>query len=190
MGEFWRLSASPGVDPMDSQGITRPPLAVERLNEMANGHLSYRLKRPWRDGTTHVFFTPTQLIARLAALVPPPRSNTIRFHGVLAPRSRFRSGVVPKIVQAEEEVQPQGGRASRRSRYRWAQLLSRVFGVDVESCGKCGGPVKIVAAVVERSQVRRYLEHAGLPADLPKIQPARAPPEQVEMDYDAYNQDT
>jgi hypothetical protein len=39
----------------------------------------YRLKTPYRDGTTHVIFEPLGFIARLAALVPTPRVNLTRF---------------------------------------------------------------------------------------------------------------
>ncbi len=34
--------------------VARPPLALGRLEAMADGRLAYRLKTPWRDGTTHV----------------------------------------------------------------------------------------------------------------------------------------
>ena len=34
-------------------------------------------------------------IARLAALVPKPRVNLTRFHGVLAPNHRYRGEVTP-----------------------------------------------------------------------------------------------
>jgi len=46
------------------------------------------IKTPYRDGTTHVIFEPLDFIARLAALVPKPRVNLTRFHGVFAPNSR------------------------------------------------------------------------------------------------------
>jgi hypothetical protein len=38
----------------------------------------YQLKTPWRNGTTHVEFEPVELIAKLAALVPPPRAHVTR----------------------------------------------------------------------------------------------------------------
>jgi hypothetical protein len=50
----------------------RPPVATERLSRLPDGRLLYRLKRRWRDGTSHVIFEPMELIAKLAALVPPP----------------------------------------------------------------------------------------------------------------------
>ncbi len=54
-----------------------------------------RLKTPYRDGTTHVIFEPLDFIARLAALVPKPRGNLTRFHGVFAPNSAHRARVTP-----------------------------------------------------------------------------------------------
>ena len=54
-----------------------------------------RLKTPYRDGTTHVIFEPLDFIARLVALVPKPRVNLTRFHGVFAPNSAHRAQVTP-----------------------------------------------------------------------------------------------
>jgi hypothetical protein len=39
--------------------------------------------------------TPLDLLARLAALIPPPRHPLIQFHGVFAPSSSWRTSVVP-----------------------------------------------------------------------------------------------
>ena len=44
--------------------VARPPLALERLEEMHDGRLAYRLKTPWRDGTTHVAMEQTELLGR------------------------------------------------------------------------------------------------------------------------------
>jgi hypothetical protein len=42
------------------------------------------LKTPFRDGATHVVLEPHDFMARLAALVPRPRVNLTRYHGVFA----------------------------------------------------------------------------------------------------------
>ena len=52
-------------------------------------------KTPYRDGTTDVVFEPLDFIARLAALVPTPRVNLTRYHGVFAPNHRLREQVTP-----------------------------------------------------------------------------------------------
>ncbi len=53
------------------------------------------MKKVWRDGTRAILLGPLDLIARLCAMIPPPRFNMIRYHGVLAPNARLRSQVVP-----------------------------------------------------------------------------------------------
>ena len=45
------------------------------------------LRMPYRDGTTHVIFEPEDFLARLVALVPKPRAQLTRYHGVFAPAS-------------------------------------------------------------------------------------------------------
>ena len=44
---------------------------------------------------THIIFEPLDFIARLAALIPPPRINLTRYHGVFAPNSQHRALVTP-----------------------------------------------------------------------------------------------
>jgi hypothetical protein len=39
--------------------------------------------------------TPDELIARLATLVPPPRTHALRYHGHFAPNAKHRGRVVP-----------------------------------------------------------------------------------------------
>lgn len=69
----------------------RAPLASERLGLLEDGRVSYRIKQ-----TDQVrIMTPIQFMARLAALVPPPRHPLVRFYGVFAPHSQWRSRVVP-----------------------------------------------------------------------------------------------
>ena len=73
----------------------RPAVTEKRLSLLSNGQVRYELKTPYRDGTTHVIFEPMDFIARLVALVPKPRVNLTRFHGVFAPNSAQRARVTP-----------------------------------------------------------------------------------------------
>ena len=63
-------------------------MSEKRLALTFNGNIRYQLKTPYRDGTTHVIFEPLDFIAKLAALIPKPRTNLTRFHGVFAPNSK------------------------------------------------------------------------------------------------------
>ena len=62
----------------------RPPFALERLSVLRDGRVAYAIKTA-RKGATHRILTPVELLARIAALIPPPRHPFLRYHGVLAP---------------------------------------------------------------------------------------------------------
>jgi hypothetical protein len=55
---------------------------------------------------------PTELLRRLAALVPPPRHHLVRFHGVFAPNASWRSEVVPHSPGLEEQPEVEQGLAA------------------------------------------------------------------------------
>ncbi|PYS37198.1 MAG: IS91 family transposase, partial [Acidobacteria bacterium] len=73
----------------------RPAVATQRLTELPDGRLLYRLKRPWRDGTSAVIFERQDFMAKLAVLVPAPRAHLTRYHGVLAPAAVWRPLIIP-----------------------------------------------------------------------------------------------
>ncbi len=68
--------------------LARPPIANDRLSELADGRLALQLKQRWRNGTTHVVFTPHELIEKLIPLIPRPRAHVVRYHGVSDPPPR------------------------------------------------------------------------------------------------------
>jgi hypothetical protein len=65
--------------------------------------------------------------------------------------------------------------ASRR--YPWAELLKRVFAVDVLRCHLCGGRREVLALITQGAVVRAILECLGMSTDAPLVHPARGPPE-------------
>ena len=75
---------------------TRPPFSLERLSVLPDGRIAYRTKHPGPRGHTHRIMEPLEFMARLAALVPPPRAPLVRYAGVLAPNSPKRPNVVPR----------------------------------------------------------------------------------------------
>jgi hypothetical protein len=58
-----------------------------RLSLTPGGLVRYPLRTPCSDGTTHALSEPLDFIVRLAALVPKPRVNLTRYHGVFAPNA-------------------------------------------------------------------------------------------------------
>lgn len=74
--------------------VARGPIALERLSIDGDGLVIYALKHTFRDGTTQVLFEPLDFIARLAALVPRPRTHLVRYHGLFAPHAKHRHYIV------------------------------------------------------------------------------------------------
>jgi hypothetical protein len=74
----------------------RPPLSLERLRRLPGGRVAYRLKYVGRGRGRHRVMTAMEFMARLSAIIAPPRYPLTRFAGVLAPRSAWRRDVVPK----------------------------------------------------------------------------------------------
>jgi 5,10-methenyltetrahydromethanopterin hydrogenase len=144
----------------------------------------YTLKTPYRDGTTQVAFEPVDFMARLAALVPKPRVNLTRYHGILAPNDRWRGLVTParrgKGVKPASNAEVRSA-AERHAAMTWAQRLKRVFNIDIVVCARCGGSIGVIACIEDQNVIERILAHLrdkeqNTPA-LPHLAPpTRAPP--------------
>jgi hypothetical protein len=155
---------------------TSETLPLGRLTALSEDELLFKLKTPWSDGTKSLIFSPIELIEKISALVPPPRVNLIRYHGVLAAAAKNRDKIVPANL-------PQESGKSKSCRLTFAALLSRVFKIEIDTCSHCGGKMRIVAALTDPVSIRRYLEGTGQSAKIPEIAPARAPP-QEEFDFE------
>jgi hypothetical protein len=159
--------------------LSRPPIANDRLEELPDGRLALRFKHAFRDGTEMVVYTPGELLEKLVLLVPRPRKHLTVFHGVLASASKLRSKIVPaRAAAGPDSSSGKTGKAKapRPGRHRWADLLRRVFAVDVLLCGRCGGRMRIIAALMDATSAARLLRHLGLPAEAPIAAPPRGPP--------------
>ena len=156
--------------------ITRPAIANKRLKRSSAGDVVLQLKSPYHDGTTHIVMEPLEFMQRLAALVPRPRLHLIRFHGVLAPNAKLRPQIIPSApVNANDKLADHGDARppSAPARLRWAQLLKRVFDIDIERCSHCCGPLTIIAAILDPAAIAKILSHLGLPIRAPPRAPAR-----------------
>ena len=74
----------------------RPCFALERLSLLPDGRVAYRVKAPRSRRATHRIMEPVEFLARLCALIPPPRYPPVRYHGVFAPNHPRRREVIPR----------------------------------------------------------------------------------------------
>ena len=157
--------------------VTRPAICLERLTLRADGQVQYQLKHPFRDGTTHILFSPLDFIGKLVALVPKPRHNLVRYHGVLAANAKLRKYIVPASVRTKPATKRKADHKKDKpttdtreqdtpiAPLTWAQRLKRVFDIDITICPKCGGRLRIIADITDPVVINKILNHI-----------ARAPP--------------
>lgn len=119
--------------------------------------------------------SPADFIARLCALVPPPRFHLMRYLGVLAGHSSLRAQVVPKKLttlpaqlplfderdEPTTSVKSGATKTAEPSRHPWPYLLKRVFAVDILKCERCGGRLRIVEIAKKPDDVARVLGERG-----------------------------
>ena len=64
-------------------------------------------------------------------------------------------------------------------RFTWSKLLARAFKIDVESCPACSGRLRMMGAITNPFQIRRYLQHVGEATAPPPISPASPEPPEL-----------
>jgi Putative transposase len=182
----------------------RGPLALERLERLADGRLLYRFKRPWRDGTAHIILDPVEMLQKLAALIPVPHAHLVRYAGLFAPAAKWRSATVPAataaaklVVEAESTIASRGletnvctedsfgnisaadtampaepcSAAPHQRNYTWAELMKRVWALDVMECPRCQGRMRILADIHSPDVIEKILKCLSLPSRAPPVSP-------------------
>jgi hypothetical protein len=156
----------------------RPPFAMERLRKEGSEPSSD--KRGARVDELHL--TPLELIARIAALVPAPRTHRHRYFGVLAPNSPMRAAVTalaqaapsqPSTERAEPATTGEGAHGvallgnaippppepapPKRSpaHYLWAVLIVRIYDVFPLQCRQCAGQMRLIAFITQGTTGRK-----------------------------------
>jgi hypothetical protein len=127
--------------------------------------------------------SPTELLEKVAALIPPPKAHLTIYSGVFAPSAALRKVItlkpgIKKGMRRHSE-DPDKPRLVKNS--PWAIHLARVFKIDVSTCPECQGEMQIMAAIINPDEVARYLTHVGLAARPPPVAPAKV--RQMEFEF-------
>ena len=101
--------------------------------------------------------------------------------GVFVPNSKYRARVTPAkrgrgAERAIDETQ-QPTTTERRAAMTEAQRLTRVFGIDIETCPGCGGALRIIACIEERDVIDKILAHLDARSAQPSTPDVIAPTE-------------
>ncbi len=135
--------------------MARPAVVLDRVSELEDGRVAWKLKMPGSRGETHRIMEPIEFMARLAALVPPPRYPLVRYHGAFAPHSPWRAAIVP---------------GPRRS------MTSCAAGTARENAPSTGTPAGAVSTPPERPSAERDPPGSG-PTNSADVLASPTPPE-------------
>ena len=197
------LHAARDVPPWDRGALEalcryglRAPVSLDRISIDPDGKVRCRLLRPWPSptGRTAIVLDPVAFLRRLAALIPPPYQNQVRYHGVFANRHSLRprlppppprrtAGLATHPPATPAPVSDATAATARPARRHlgWAALLRRVLDVDALACPRCASPMVVLAFLTDPAVVRKILTHLNLPADPLARAPARLPVEPSDL---------
>ena len=150
--------------------------------ENPGGDLVYRLKTPWADGTEAILLSPTELIEKIVALIPPPYLHLSRYFGILSSHSQWRRQVILKPHVKKGFVASDDGLGVER--LSWSKLLKRTFRIDIMRCPACGAMIFSEGreVVVLARLVESLLRALGLNYHPPPIATAKSGPNLFDAD--------
>jgi hypothetical protein len=203
------VNADVRIDSEDRKGLerllrycARPAFSGEKLSALsAIGNnadamrLRYDVNKNRQESQPALNLTATELLDKLAQLIPPPRRHRHHYHGVLAANSKHRSSVTQC---ANEEFKPRKisslkdiNRADinfkvktdalwqrKKSSVSWAKLIMKVYEADPLRCEQCGEPMKIIAYISNITIIHKILTHIGESSEQPEMVSARGPPDE------------
>ena len=85
---------------------------------------------------------------------PLSRRVRLRAPTLGAPNSNYRALITPASRGKRKKHHPADKAdqtpAEKRVSITWAKRLNRVFKIDIETCDKCGGDVRIISSIASR----------------------------------------
>ncbi len=78
-----------------------------------------------------------------------------QYRAAVTPAQRGRGAARPPVCGAD----PTKPSTPRHVAMSWARRLKRVFGIEIESCARCGGKLKIIASIEEPQLIAKILSH-------------------------------
>jgi hypothetical protein len=154
----------------------RNPVALERMSyDPASEQVTYRSDKAEGPTAGPETVDPLEFLARVVTHIPEPGQVMQRYHGWYASRARgTRRRQVTAATTAPVAIADPQAWSQRAARYRWAELLRRIFEVDPLACPRCRGLMRIVAVITDPGVISRILGQRA--RALPLAHRSRSPP--------------
>ena len=125
-------------------------------------------------------FSGEDFIAELVQHIPPPRMRLIRYYGLYSSRSREKwkewehisrhapsgwkeANLKLKEIESEPELdlteEKSGTGFSNKNGSVWARLIAKIYEVDPLVCPHCGSDMKVIAVIMDYTEVEKILKH-------------------------------
>ena len=122
------------------------------------------------------YFSGLDFIARLTLHIPPKGKHLVRRYGVYSSRSRgtwkhrpalalraadgwYGREEIAGMVEAEESEEVSVSNKVRRK--AWARLLTKVYGIDIFTCPRCGGEMSVIAVIINPDEIQKIIACMG-----------------------------
>ena len=155
----------------------RNPVALERMSyDPALEQVTYRSDKAEGPTAGTATVDPLEFLARVVTHIPDPGQVMQRYYGWYASRTRGtrRQGLGPSGTEGSVAIVEPADWSLRAARFRWAELLRRIFEVDPLACPRCRGLMRIVAVSTDPAIITRILAPRARARD--PTQRLRSPP--------------
>ncbi len=122
-------------------------------------------------------YDPLDFLAEVTQHIPNKGEHQVRYYGWYSNKKRGlhqKTGVAVNSPQAESDTA-----FLRKCRLTWAALIKCVYEVDPLKCPKCGGEMRIVAFIEEKTLIEKILRHYKIWQDRKPHPPPKSPPNQL-----------
>ena len=160
---------------------TPPPVALVRAARHIRAsttslrrlvrNAGYQLSKPWFDGRTEIVLDPIAFLRRLAALIPAPYTNLVR----------YQPGACDRGYRSQPGACDRGQEKSERQ--HCSRVFARAFpasvagsrlAVHLVAVNTVGSAPPAVSGHTDPGVLTRILDHLKLPSSPPRLAPARS----------------
>jgi len=171
IGETIEMDDTPGLTRV-ARYMLRAPLMLSRIT-YDREHAAVRIEPHSARGRESLELDVLDFIARLTAQIPEPHERLVLYYGLYANASRQRrvtgGGHEPAACPADHADGDESAWLRSR-RIRWARLIRMVWQQDPLLCPRCGGAMRIISFITDRTVIDTILRHIGF------THPATPPP--------------
>lgn len=162
--------------------ISRGPFSQERMVRVTpGGKVLYKAEHdtprtfPHPDDTAgsrrnFEVFDPLEFLAAVTQHIPNKGEHLINYYGWYSNKSRGlrRKQSAIRIPQQFCNPDDEPNVSTKQARLAWAVLIKKVYEVDPLLCPECGGEMKVIAFITDRSVIRKIL---GISSTSPRSPP-------------------